>query len=734
MGMILGGVAALTCLVALILAWILYHRDRKSVTLWHAIMCTVGFLFGLAVAAWGANASAAIGNGQPSSSGLGLLAFMGSLILAIYFAGAAFWLILYKPTHLCRITSWRTSDEEWNRHMPDAWSLEKAWIRDRRLINWLVVLAIIAAVCFLLTSYITFTVAYNRYQFASVGIYIAAIGLILFGWLMIYWAEEAFEWKSFGANHGYSMFNITFLKYLGIAGIVIGVLAILVTFLKNRTGMFIIGMLSILFFILTITITGLLLRNIWQQRTDPTSDANCQAHLAPIHADSFSPDWCPSKYLADGVTCRKQDTVINWEAGNGQTSTLNPACCKCVKEYYIWPFYILGIYALLSAICALVLALFMFYLSDNTDSYGANRTTGLLDYLFLGIALLLCIGFGAYFIFRNPNTVDKINPAFNSFNDSSVSDPNFERVKDSVIARAAAEEAKSTGNFEYDTVANPPPTFNTADATCGNAATCVMRTAILARNAKIVVPSDLSGARLGSENSRLNFFEGCTNEESDYLFLIGTEDQIGAVYEDLEFDLIDSATPNPQILTFNDQQNPADLGSISGLLSTETASGSLSSSPDESTCGNNLTEYAYTPEYTTLKGQLYYIDHTVDASGNQDLSHNTNVTGDVVVSAYKNGEFLKSGTVLTGGIYEIEDLLINRSSDYPVVVKVEDSTGAFQTNYIDAIIPASASSEVSSGKTQLTTVDGLFCAGADTACLNARESKTGTIVVNTDNT
>lgn len=261
--MIFGAIAGVACLVSLILGWILYHRDRRSITFWHALMATIGMLIGFAVAAWGAGAGADIAKGQPPSSGLTFLAFAGSLIFAIYFAGAALWLTLYKPTHLCRITSWTSSTDEWNRHMPDKWDLAKAWTRDRRILNWLIVLAAVAAFAFAFCAYATWTVAYNRFKFASYALYIACLGLIVFGWLMIYWSEEAFEWHKFAANSRYSLFNTKFLKVLGIVGIVVGALAIIVRFLRNRTGFFILGMISLVLFILTLTCAGLLLRNVW---------------------------------------------------------------------------------------------------------------------------------------------------------------------------------------------------------------------------------------------------------------------------------------------------------------------------------------------------------------------------------------------------------------------------------------------------------------------------------------
>jgi len=146
--------------------------------------------------------------------------------------------------------------------------------------NWMIVLSIIAAFCFAFCAYATWTVAYNRFKFASYALYIAAIGLIVFGWFMIYWSEEAKEWHKFSQNSRYSLFNTKFLKALGIAGIAVGTLAIIVRFIRNRTGFFVIGMLALLLFILTITCAGILLRDVWQARTDGNPDINSQSNLA----------------------------------------------------------------------------------------------------------------------------------------------------------------------------------------------------------------------------------------------------------------------------------------------------------------------------------------------------------------------------------------------------------------------------------------------------------------------
>ncbi len=550
--MIFGGLAGVACLIAAILSWILYHRDRRSITLWHAIMATVGCLIGFLVAGWGAGAGSNIAKGQPPSSGMTFLAFAGSLIFAVYMAGAALWLTLYKPTHLCRISSWTSSTDEWNRHMPDNWSLAKAWTRDRRLLNWIIALAAIAAFCFAFCAYATWTVAYNRFKFASYALYLSCLGLIIFGFLMVYWSEEALEWHKYGENARYNTFNTKFLKALGIAGIVIGALAIITRFIRNRTGFFVLGMLSLILFILTICCAGLLLRNVWQHRTDGNPDATCQGNLAAIHQDEIAPRWCPNKYLASGTTCTKADATLLWEDGTNANATLNPACCKCVKEYYIWPYYILGIYALLFALCAAIAAASLFYLSDNSDNYGVNKVNDGLDFAFLGLALLCCIGFGLYFIFRKPNVAGSTNASYKAFTDPNFTDPNFERVHDSVIADAAANAPQHDGYYKWSTAANPTPAFDNASTTCSDPNTCVIRAAVLAKNAQII-KGDLGGAQEGGANTRLQFFPDCTANTSDYLYVFGTETQVATALSNLKFAITDLSNPNPDV-TFNTDQ------------------------------------------------------------------------------------------------------------------------------------------------------------------------------------
>jgi hypothetical protein len=725
--MIFGALAGVACLVSFILVWILYARDRRAITLIHLICSIVGMLIGFAVAAWGAQAGAQIAKGQPPSNGLTFLAFAGSLIFAVYFAGAALWLTLYRETHLCRITTWTSSTELWNSRMPSSWDLSKGWFRNNRLISWLVVLAIIAAFAFAFCAYATWTVAYNRFKFASYGLYLSCIGLILFGWIMIYWAEEAFEWHNYSNNGLFSLFTTKFLKVLAIIGICVGALAIIVRFLRNRTGFFILGMISLILFVLTLTSTGLLFRNVYQARTSSKANDDCGANLAHIHQDEIAPRWCPSKYLADGQSCRKTDTVLRWE-DSGKVASLNPACCRCVKEYYIWPFYILGIYSLLFALCAAIAAATLFYLSDNSDHYGGNKVNDGLDFAFLAVALLIILGFALYFIFRKANVIGNSSASFAAYNDSNVTDANFERVKKSVIADTLGAAPSTTGYFGYDKTINALPTFDTANAGCNDKATCVLRVALLGRNADII-SGDLAGAIKGGDNTRLNYFPGCTNPNNSYTSFIGTEEQVRAALKNIQFNIRDLSIGDPKILGYWDQVKKSNLNS-NGLLATENPPTNLSED-DAATCSDApAKKYDFAGfKPTTIKGQLYYIDQTPDAKGNVDYSEKTNIHPNVSVAAFRNGSLLASGNLYENGIYTIPNVLVNPDSSYPITIKFDDTQNIFLDDAIDVVIPSNAGAEVSTGRTRLLTKDGKVCASTDVACISNQVSKYGDVKV-----
>jgi len=334
-------------------------------------------------------------------NGFSLGAFLLALIFAVIFAAAALYLKLYKYVHFCRITNWKSDEDEWNSHMPDSWDLEKGISRDSRLINWIVGLSLICAILFALAAYCVWTCTQNRFKFSSYALGLACLGLVFIGFCLIYWIQEAKEWNNFPANSGsFSMIPIRIIKGVVIVGIIVAILSLVARIINSAVLHFICGIIAVVLTILMIVGVGLLLREVNQTFTSENYDSNCQENLAPIHEDDIE-EWCPSKYLDQGRTCRKDDATIRWEEDSLLDATLNPSCCFCVKNYYTWPFQMVGYLGIFFILCLIICAMTNFYLSDNDASYGLNKGADPIDFGFLGLCLLVCFIFLLYFLFRN---------------------------------------------------------------------------------------------------------------------------------------------------------------------------------------------------------------------------------------------------------------------------------------------------------------------------------------------
>lgn len=618
--MYLGGLAGVLCLVGLILSWILYHRDRKSVTLWHAIFMTLGMFVGFLIASWGASTGQQIGRGQSVDNGLSLVAFLLAILFASYFAAAAVYLKIYRYVHFCRITNWKSDTDEWNRHMPDKWDLAKGISRDSRLLWWIIGISAICAFLFAFCAYAIWSCTQNRFKFASYALGLSCVGLVVFGFALIYWIQEAYEWSEFPANDGnFSNVPLRILKVAAIAGIVVGFLSLVARILNKSVGHFLFGFIALVLVILTVIGAGLLLRDVWQSQINNKYDSNCSENMAPIHENDIK-EWCPNKYLPDGQTCRKSDATIRWEDPAKPDATLNPSCCFCVKNYYTWPYQMVGFFAMFFIMCLAICAMTNLYLSDNDDSYGLSKGADPIDYLFLGLAFLALIIFLLYFGFRTGDrSSGNNNASFRAFADKDVNDPDFDRVHPTLKEAAVASgPAVAPGNFGWNPENNPTPTFDASSATCSDANDCISRFAILSRNAEIV-PGSVYGTQEGSENARLQFFPDCTNSDNDFKFYYGETDQIASLMKEIQFKPIDGANQDPQALYFVDQVNRNTL-SNAGLQSGENPSTTLTAADgancesgfNEAAAGGTCTgacQYAYKQELksTTLKGQLFYL-------------------------------------------------------------------------------------------------------------------------------
>ena len=84
--------------------------------------------------------------------------------------------------------------------------------------------------------------------------------------------------------------------------------------------------------------------------------------MAVVHQNDLQ-QWCPNKYIHN--TCRKSNLVMAFEFDPPKMKNLNPACCKCAKQYYLWPFYIVGICSLFLTLTLFAFMATAFYLSEG---------------------------------------------------------------------------------------------------------------------------------------------------------------------------------------------------------------------------------------------------------------------------------------------------------------------------------------------------------------------------------
>lgn len=501
--------------------------------------------------------------------------------------------------------------------------------------------------------------------------------------------------------------------------------------LNQRVGHFIIGFVSLVLVILMVVGNGLLLRDVWQSQINNKYDLKCSENMAPIHQDDIK-EWCPNKYLPTGQTCRKQDATIKWEDSSRPAATLNPSCCFCVKNYYTWPYQMVGYIGIMFIICLGICAMTNIYLSDGESNYGLSKLAGPIDYGLLGLSLLALVVMLIYFWARKGDRSSGHNNAsFRAYKDSDVNDPNFDRVNSKLLGSSSNEPTVASGNYIWDST-NPVPTFDSSSTTCSDESACVSRLAVLARNAKIVTGGTYS-ATSGGDNTRLQFFPGCTNSTNDYIIYFGKTENIASLMKSLQFTPKAGANQDPMAFYYIDQVSQSAL-SKTGLLSSETPSTTLTSS-DMATCGTGFNiatntstcqgkckyQYVQNINTTTLKGQLFYMN---------DNTKKTDIHSNVSVSAYKDGSILLgTGNLYSGGIYTIENIPVNPSSDTIYQVKVEDKSNVFLDDTFDVVVPQGAESETSAGHKRLLTKNGTICLSTNTDCINNQSLLKGTINV-----
>lgn len=727
---ILGAVAAVVLLVACILTWILYYRDRTSTLLSYAIVVIFVILFAGACAAWGAGARTAILSKRQPASLFTLIVFLLSLAAMIYLLGMAMWLTFFQARHYDYLVGMYSMPGKADARMPSGWSFDDSWKQDKRMLYWITTFTVIAAICFAFIAYSAANVVWNKYQLMRYALYFILASMTLAGWLVIYWAEEAYHKRVLIDNEPATQF-VKALKVMAIISLVVAFLNLIANVLKLKVGYFVMAICCLAIFVILVAIDAPLWRLLRKENKDEYydgSDRTCKVSMYNLHENQLNEEcsYNGGKYLPPNQSCGKEFIVNRWEDGkSSDVRSLNPGCCLFAKHVFLSPFLHTAFWGLILMISAALAMVINFYLADTTEYLrNSNKTLGIGDYIGIAAVILLSVAFGLYFIIRSKREDDPIANKVSYI--QSYLDPaknpidGYTRVPagllDKVNPKLASQPATGSICFPYDTATLPTPAFQTTGSSCTNQDQCYIRMAIAVGNGAILQVGDIGSATRASGDNRYTFFPQCANviDNNGYVFFYGTQDQLKTVVNNLKI-CPKSVADTPTVYYYSDQVKMDDIrnnGLVTGDVSTNDASnqnsglcGSGFTSTSCSTAANcKYTNTLNTQAYTrTLKGKFYYIKN------GQKMYDVPNTVG--FGGTDNTGNVGSGPTLFNDGTFVIQNIPVYKSSPYRLRLVVSDSSGTFLSTYEDIVIdPKTArATEISAGEIRLDTKDGLVC-------------------------
>jgi hypothetical protein len=738
---VLGIAGLIFCIVASILAWILFYRDRNYSFLWHPIWLIVIILFTLAAIAWAFSARSAIKTGRQPNSLFTLIIFLLGLIATGYLMITALWYIFYRVIHYDYLVGIRTDINLWNHRMPSGSTFEEGWMNSKRMIWWTVFFTLAAATCYAFIAFAARSAVWNRYQLTRFGLYGSLAWIVLASWLVLYWGRYSSGYKTLMVNDDVDN-QVTMIRILAIVALVFAMVNLVANIFKSRLGYFICGILMAVLFVLLICTNALLWREIrtQQQREQRLgSDSSCVLTMSSMHENDVK-SYCPfgSKYLEQGQTCGKEFLVQRWE-GNNEIRSLNPACCLIAKHFYLWPYMLLAYWTFILFIAVALVTLFDFYLGDTTSYLSnANKTLGIGDYLFIALILAIFVGLLIYFLVRDYQVFKNANRAlyYDSYEhpsgpESKTTVEGFDRVPNQAINTLESQFGvpnATVNNFCYpfNTSVIYNPTFNTNYPNCSNPSTCSIRLALGSLDGALKF-SDQPSASRASVDSRYNFFPNC-NTLNTYAMFWGTEDQLRTLLSTVQI-CPDNPSVSPSILVYSDQVPTTSITSA-GITTFETGrsfSGISDCKGDftEGQCGPGpqcrlVSSFQEQFQYRTLKGRYYYV---------KDGQKRYDIPSTIYPKAYFQG--LPIGvneTVLADGVFFIKNIPMYYSNKtWVLTVETNDTSNQFLYKKSDFVIERHTPEDFSLGEIRLLTRDASICPFNDTTCINNQKLATGKI-------
>ena len=754
--LIFGGAAALFALIATILCWILYYRERTRTFLWHAIWLIITLLFAGACAGWGAVAGGAVKTGRQPAPAFTLVVFIGSLFFLGYLLVEAVWLILYHRVHFDFLVELRSNSDLWNKRMKNGSSFLNGWKSSYRLNWWTIFFSVAAAVCFAFTAYAARSVSWNRYVLTRLTLYISLAFLVLSSWLTIYWVEEAYEYRKIIPGEFTGNF-LELIKAFSIVAMIFAAFNALVNFVQNKIGYFVFSFLFIVLGFILVCLVGNFFRDIRTgQENDLFQKGECSATLSSIHQDNVDDRFCAygTKYNTD-PGC-KTGLVTKWEGNGSDNGYLNPGCCQNAKFFYLYPFMLVGFWTLVSLFCVAIAIGCNLYLADTNDFLASsNKAIGPVDFAGLALVFLALIGFGIYFWARKANSIKSpSNPSAAAYNDPENNKLDNFKIVPAAVKAAAPSEALKTPDwcipFVYTTSTVGYPTFNTASTTCGDKSKCSLRLALQFPDAvlKYDTPAQGSSLKTGPADVSSYFFPECTLKTNAFYFFYGTEDDIKANLNSLRI-CPNSKSKSIQGRVFVDQIETSKVVG-KGLLAGENAPAFTTTDTESANCAPDTT-FPVVPKFQTspsknkisfqkqeflytMKGRFFYV---VDGKYNYDVHDGVvasiTAAGRSVASSYK---------LFEKGVFTFSDVPRDQETTYLSTIRVDDPKNVFLRKEVDVVVnkavvttTAGASTgsdeELTAGLIRLDTKDGKVCAATDDVCISKQVQQKGDIVVST---
>lgn len=743
---ILGAVAAVLSLIAMIMMWFLYYRHRNDSFLTHGIVMIFVFLFAAGCAVWALGASSALKAGRQPNSLFTLIIFLVSLTAMGYCLVMSMWLIYYRSIHYDYIIGVFAAGKDGER-FHSGWGFDDVWKQNRRMLYWIVIFTLISGICFALIAYTAASAVWNKYQLVRFGLYYALAWMTLAAWLCLYWIPEAYDRAGFVQNDD-AVFAVKGLKVLAIVALVVAFLNMIVNLIKTKVGYFIFGLITAGLFIILVCFAAPLWRQVRREQLQEVNDGanvSCQITQYSVHESDLD-SWCGyfgGKYQPSGTTCGKENLVTRWENSDNpaEVRSLNPGCCLYAKHANVWPFMMLALWALVLLIATGIAMVCNFYLADTTEYLtNANKSLGIGDYLAIFVILALSIGWGIYFIARkskNTNQIYTRSSYINSYNDPKLNTVDgWTQVPSAILAQSNPgridQPSTAAVCYPYDTATLPVPAFQTAGAACADSATCTIRVALaLFDGAKFQV-GNIGTANRAFGDNRFVFFPQCAVGMSDFIMFSGNQDQIKTALSNIQV-CPASVVSQPNIQVYSDQVKANTLnnaGLVTGEVSTNAAA-----NMNTAACSTGFTtaSCATTPSCKyrapltsqlvarTLKGRFYYI---ANGQKRYDVPNTVGFTANDA-----SGSIGTLPQLFNDGVFSISGLPLYKAAPYKLRLAITDSSNTFLPSFQDIIVDSKyGTDQISAGEIRLNTRDGSVCLPFTNAtCIAAQQTSRGSI-------